>query len=56
MKKFIEISTDMKGVIWIGVKGKTSPCIKVCISFRGGITPILQKSWRVIFFVERQLS
>jgi hypothetical protein len=32
-KKIIEIPTEMKEVIWIGVKSKTSPCIKVCISF-----------------------
>jgi hypothetical protein len=32
-KKVIEISTEMKEVIWIGVKSKASPCIKVCISF-----------------------
>jgi hypothetical protein len=32
-KKVIEIPTEMKEVIWIEVKDKTSPCIKVCISF-----------------------
>jgi hypothetical protein len=32
-KKVIEIPTKMKEVIWIEVKSKTSPCIKVCLSF-----------------------
>jgi hypothetical protein len=31
-KKVIGIATEMKEVIWIGVKSKTNPCIKVCIS------------------------
>jgi hypothetical protein len=32
-KNVIEIATEMKEVIWIGIKSKLSPCIKVCISF-----------------------
>jgi hypothetical protein len=32
-KKVVEIPTEMKEVIRIGIESKTSPCIKVCISF-----------------------
>jgi hypothetical protein len=32
-KKVIEMPTEMKEVIWIGIKSKTSPCIKVCECF-----------------------
>jgi hypothetical protein len=32
-KKVIEIKTEMKEVTWIGVRIKTSQCIKVCTSF-----------------------
>jgi hypothetical protein len=31
--KVIEIPTEMKEVIWIGVRSKPSPYIEVCISF-----------------------
>jgi hypothetical protein len=32
-KKVLEIPTEMKEVIWIGVESKISTCIKVCIGF-----------------------
>jgi hypothetical protein len=32
-KNVTEIPTEMKEVMWIGVKCKTSPYIKVCMSF-----------------------